>query len=1438
MQQVKNKVIMKTYFKFTIVLFLIIQSSVVFSQNWQWAKPILGTGGNIEVNQTVIDNQDNIYVCGFFSNEIEDANGSGVLTSGNKDLFLSKYNPDGTLLWMRLGQGSNLDAAKDLVVDENNNVYLMGETKDDITFADATTPITLSITSAGKFDVFVVKYDSDGNLQWARTAAGGSNHVRSGGLFYDELTQKVIVTGKFKTDIIFPGQAASPTSTPAFFDYFIAQYDPSTGDYSSSQLLTVDAAGGSCNFFDIKRHGNNYYFLGVFAGTVNLATSQILSSSTTDFDIVIYKTDLNFNEIWNKKIQSTSADFAYSIQPTNIGVHVAGYSHSGLLNFESTTPEALTLDGTSYDGFSALYDHAGELLNAQEYTSTRDIYIYEVFQDVQNVIYTGSFEDSLIVNNDTLISTTLTESDVFWAVSDENNVPLYADQTIGSGSDKARSTLVDSNGDLYLAGSYKSDPFILYSEYGSQDNLSPSTLGFSSGFLAKYTLCDDYDVRIWQDSTSCPNTADGLASAIVFKDETAGADTISYEWDFLWSNTNWTTDSLRDSISNLEMGRYFLTLTNKYGCTYTDSIDIVSHRILETRLTDLKVLDCGLDTLSSDTVFASFGVRPYTYLWSGTLGTDSVAHNLPVGTHSVKVTDDCGTEVTDYIQVAKTLRAQINTHTTIIACALESNGEAWISYDTTNTGMMDSVITFNWENSLSTDYIASDLSIGLHHVTITDGCTEIIDSVNVVNLPTMNIGITDHTDISCVTESDGTADILVTGGVQPYTFNWSSTETTEDAFALSEGWAYVTVTDACVSVIDSVLIGITPSIDFTITANHETCTGGNGQAFVNVSGGSGAYSYKWDTVFPISATPFSNNDTIFDLSADTYYVEVSDACGSKVDSIILTNSPDLQLALSSHSLTLFCDTSTNGSITAFASNGVAPYTYAWSNGGDLPTTNSLIVDVDYQYITVTDACSNSIVDSFKVGYAPQLISFAEFMSDATCLNTNDGQATVISTGGVQPYSYSWSNSTSTSNLATDLSVGTQYITVSDYCGDAIDSVEISHLPTLNISLTGSGEQCPNDSLANITVSILNGIAPFTYDWGTSSPLDTNYIDSLKSGMHYVTVTDFCNIAFKSGVEITSSDPLVGTLNQHDYLLHCSSDLNGIGMAIASDGLPTYSYLWSNGETTASVDNLGFGQHYVTVSDMCLDTIVDSIYVSYLPNLDVEIETTDPLCFNEANGTIQLNITQGIQPYLLEWSDFANGELMHNSLTHGTYNFSVTDGCGTYTGAAQLNNPDSIIIIETIIEESRSNNSDGSILLNIIGGTSPYNFLWSNREYQQDLINITSGTYSIVVTDFNNCSSSASYTLETSVETIEAVDAFTPNGDGVNEDWKINNIEKFTDCEITIFNQWGNIVFESTGYDEPWDGTSGGNKLAAAVYYYIIDLKDGSDPKSGSITLIR
>ena len=118
-----------------------------------------------------------------------------------------------------------------------------------------------------------------------------------------------------------------------------------------------------------------------------------------------------------------------------------------------------------------------------------------------------------------------------------------------------------------------------------------------------------------------------------------------------------------------------------------------------------------------------------------------------------------------------------------------------------------------------------------------------------------------------------------------------------------------------------------------------------------------------------------------------------------------------------------------------------------------------------------------------------------------------------------------------------------------------------------------------------------------------------------------------------------------------------------------------------------------------------------------------------------------------------------------------------------------------------------------------------------------------GTYPVTVSGATSANYTFIYvpgilTINPAPALIAIPNAFTPNGDGINDVWHIDALVYFPDCKLSVFNRYGSIVFQSHGYPQPWDGTENGKPLPVGTYYYIISLKGDNKPLSGSLTIIR
>jgi gliding motility-associated-like protein len=172
----------------------------------------------------------------------------------------------------------------------------------------------------------------------------------------------------------------------------------------------------------------------------------------------------------------------------------------------------------------------------------------------------------------------------------------------------------------------------------------------------------------------------------------------------------------------------------------------------------------------------------------------------------------------------------------------------------------------------------------------------------------------------------------------------------------------------------------------------------------------------------------------------------------------------------------------------------------------------------------------------------------------------------------------------------------------------------------------------------------------------------------------------------------------------------------------------------------------------------------------------------------------------------------------------------------------LTEPDSIKLNYQITQPYCPDKPEGQIVLNVTGGVpgSDYMYVWSDNSSSSSLTDIPAGKYKVTVSDLNGCSETESIKVEPLNETCLGIpNAISPNGDLINDVWKIELIDLYPNVEITIYNRWGETVWQSAkGYPVPWDGRSNGRILPVDSYHYIIDLHNGSKLIIGNVTVVR
>ena len=327
---------------------------------------------------------------------------------------------------------------------------------------------------------------------------------------------------------------------------------------------------------------------------------------------------------------------------------------------------------------------------------------------------------------------------------------------------------------------------------------------------------------------------------------------------------------------------------------------------------------------------------------------------------------------------------------------------------------------------------------------------------------------------------------------------------------------------------------------------------------------------------------------------------------------------------------------------------------------------------------------------------------------------------------------------------------------------------------------------------------------------------------------------------------TSSITVSLTLNDSptiDLIESLDPSCNGLSdgsITINASGFGNLTYSWSNGETTSSISSLDADTYTLTVTD---DNSCTSDEDFILENPEVLVGSStqnNSTCFEANNGSIDLTVEGGTLPYTYLWSNSLSSEDI-SDLSPGNYTVDVTDSKSCNFSLNFTIDEPLVIELNPFVEDaSCEEKPDGLIDLDPYGGTPPYTYLWNDGNINEDISNLYTGEYSVILTDYNNCE--ASLQLMVGYNTFDNCffipTLFTPNGDNIHDVWEIDGTDLFDNISVKVFNRWGQLVFESTGYTQAWDGKSNGKELPTATYYYSIDLNDGREPYNGPISIKR
>jgi len=835
-------------------------------------------------------------------------------------------------------------------------------------------------------------------------------------------------------------------------------------------------------------------------------------------------------------------------------------------------------------------------------------------------------------------------------------------------------------------------------------------------------------------NVSCYGGNNGTATVAV----TGGTSPYTYSW-------NTGTPQTTITATSLPAGTYIVTVTDTLGCTDTALAVITQPTQINASLSSSTNVSCFSTNTGAATVGVTGGTSPYTYSWNTSpVQTTATATGLGAGNYIVTVTDTLGCADTALAVITQPMLLNASVTASVnVNCFGGNNGSATVSVNGGTTPY-----TYGWNTTpVQTTANATGLAAGNYIATVTDAKGCIDTAVVTITQPAiLDASISNKTNVRCFGEQSGSATVAAIGGTSPYTYSWNTTPIkTTASVNLGAGTYIATVTDSkgCA---DTALVVITqPAVlnaSVALSTNVSCYAGANGTATVGVTGGTTPYTYAWNT------SPAQSSVTAAFLPAGSYIVTVTDTLGcTDTANVTITQPTALTAAVPSHT-NVSCFGGNNGSASAIAIGGTAPYTYSWSTSPAQTTANATALTAGSYTVTITDAKGCTATANVTITQPTKLNLSLVSKTDASCNGINNGTATVVAAGGTSPYTYWW-NTTPAQTVAnaTTLAAGNYIAVATDAmgCTDTLPVV-ISQPYALTASIsTKTDTRCWGEANGSASVTVNGGTSPYTYSWNTSPAQTTPTASGLAAGTYMATVTDAsgCN---DTALVVIAQPAILNAFISTAINISCFGGSNGSASVGVTGGTSPYAYSWNTSpvQITASAGSLSTGSYIATVTDNngCIDTA--NITITQPTVLTASVAShTNVSCHGGNNGSATATATGGTLPYTYSWSTSpAQTTATATALAAGSYTVTVTDANGcTSVSSITISQPTQLAVsLVTKTNASCNGVNNGTATVAATGGTSPYTYWWNTTPAQTSTTatSLAAASYIAVATDNAGC----------------------------------------------------------------------------------------------------